>query len=125
MSVTSRKTICFVISDFMDDGFIQSMRSANRKHDVIAVMVSDPKERSIPRVGLVTLEDPETGQVRDYDTGSAEFRKHVEQASQDRIDELKRTFGSSGIDFIEVDSQGDVVDPLVKFFRMRQKRQRA
>ncbi|MEM6776068.1 MAG: DUF58 domain-containing protein [Planctomycetota bacterium] len=122
MSVTSRKMICFVISDFLDEGFIGAMRSAHRKHDVIAVLVSDPKELQLPDVGLVNLQDPETGRVQQYDTGSAAFRSQVESAAHDRVAELERLFGSSGIDFIHIDSQADVVDPLVRFFRMRTRR---
>ena len=124
MSVTSRKTICFVISDFLDDGFLQAMRGANRKHDVIAVLVTDPRELEIPNVGLVNLADTETGRVNQYDTGSAAFRESVATASRSHVENLRRTFGSSGIDFIHIDAQGDVVDPLVKFFRMRERRMR-
>ncbi len=124
MSVTSRKTICFVISDFLGDGFIEAMRSANRKHDVIAVLVTDPKELEFPKVGLVNLADPESGRVKQYDTSSAVFRDRVKATAASRVDSLRRMFGSSGIDFIHIDSQADVVDPLVKFFRMRERRMR-
>lgn len=124
MSVTSRKTICFVVSDFLDDGYLEAMRSANRKHDVIAVLVTDPKELEIPNVGLVNLEDPETGRTAVYDTGSRAFRDNIAKQSTDRIEDLRRSFGSSGIDFIHVDAQDDVVEPLVKFFRMRERRMR-
>ena len=91
MSVTSRKTICFVISDFLCDGFIESMRSANRKHDVIAVLVTDPNELSFPNVGLVNLEDPETGRINQYDTGSTAFRDRVATTAETRVEELRRT----------------------------------
>ncbi|MCA9140756.1 MAG: DUF58 domain-containing protein [Planctomycetales bacterium] len=124
MSVTSRKSICFVISDFLGDGFLDAMQTANRKHDVIAVLVSDPKELNLPAVGLVNLQDAETGRVRQVDTQSEAFRDYVATTATARIDELRRTFGRAGIDFIHVDAQGDVVDPLVKFFRMRQRRMR-
>lgn len=124
MSVTSRKTICFVVSDFLDDGYLEAMRSANRKHDVIAVLVTDPKEMEIPSVGLVNLKDPETGRVAQYDTGSSAFRHAFAHQSRQRIEDLERTFGRSGIDFIHIDAQEDIVDPLVKFFRMRKRRMR-
>ncbi|WP_436717565.1 DUF58 domain-containing protein [Roseiconus lacunae] len=124
MSVSSRKTICFVISDFLDDDYLQPMQSANRKHDVIAVLVTDPSEIDIPAVGLVNLEDAETGEVRQYDTSSSSFREKVVAQSQRRIDSLRRQFVASGIDFIHIDASRDVVDPLVKFFHMRQRRMR-
>ena len=124
MSVTSRKTICFVVSDFLDEGFLEAMQSANRKHDVIAVLVTDPRELELPSVGLVSLKDPETGRVALYDTSSTEFRTAITEKSESRIEDLRRTFGGSGIDFIHINAQEDVVEPLVKFFRMRERRMR-
>lgn len=124
MSVTSRKTVCFVVSDFWDERFIKAMQSANRKHDVIAVLVTDPRETEIPNVGLVSLADPESGRVARYDTGSTTFRQQVAQTSSERIETLRHTFQSSNIDFIHIDASGSVVDPLVKFFRMRARRMR-
>ena len=124
MSVTSRKTICFVVSDFLDDGYLEAMRSANRKHDVIAVLVTDPKEVSIPNVGLINLADPETGRIQNYDTASPKFRESISNHAHQRIDNLQREFGASGIDFIHVDAQADVADPLIRFFRMRERRMR-
>lgn len=117
-----RKTVCFVVSDFFDHGFGKSMRTANRKHDVIAVHVTDPREREIPDVGLISLSDPETGARGVYDTSSSSFRNVVEAAALNHSDELAGLFRSSGIDFVTVDPSGSVVDPLVKFFRLRERR---
>jgi uncharacterized protein (DUF58 family) len=122
MSVTHRRSVCFVVSDFLDDGFIRSLQMANRRHDVIAVLVTDPREIDIPNIGLVHLTDAETGHTRLHDTSSA---RHiiVKQASE-RIARLAEQFRSAKIDFIHVDAAGSVVDPLAKFFRMRERRQR-
>jgi uncharacterized protein (DUF58 family) len=124
MRVTKRRTICFVVSDFLDDGFDRAMIAANRKHDVIAVLVTDPNELEVPNVGLVALRDAETGESQVVDTGSAAFRQEVEARGRDRVADLKRRFLSVGIDFIHVDAAGDVIDPLVRFFRMRERRGR-
>ena len=124
MQVAKRRTICFVVSDFLDEGFEQAMLAANRKHDVIAVLVTDPNELSVPDVGLVTLQDAETGEARVVDTGSAAFRASLADETTGRVDALRARFASMGIDFIHVDAAGDVVDPLVRFFRMREKRGR-
>ena len=74
MQVTRRRTICFVVSDFLDEGFEHAMVSAKRKHDVIAVLVTDPNELEVPDVGLVALRDAETGEARIVDTGASSFR---------------------------------------------------
>jgi len=124
MSVTTRKTVCFVVSDFLDDGYLHAMQSANRKHDVIAVLVTDPRELETPNIGLLSLADPETGRVAQYDTGSPAFRRQVSQLAESRVEELRHTFRGSGIDFIHIDASASVVDPLVKFFRMRERRMR-
>ena len=122
MSVSVRRTVCFVISDFQDDHFISAMQSANRRHDVIAVLMQDPRERNIPNVGLIRLKDSETGQTKIYDSGSAGFRNHVQTMTDQRIESLRKMFCRSDIDFIEVDVTRSLVSPLIEFFRMRQKR---
>ncbi|HVX11233.1 MAG TPA: DUF58 domain-containing protein [Pirellulales bacterium] len=124
MSVTTRKAVCFVVSDFLDDGFLSAMQSANRKHDVVAVLITDPRELEMPRVGLINLADPETGRVSRYDAGSAAFRAQLERLARSRVAELERDFRRSKIDFIHIDATGSVVEPLVRFFRMRERRMR-
>ncbi len=119
-----RKTVCFVVSDFFDQGFERAMRTANRKHDVIAVHVTDPREREIPDVGLISLTDPETGARGLYDTGSASFRSLFDVAARQHADKLASLFRSSGIDCVTIDPSASVVDPLVKFFRLRERRMR-
>lgn len=122
MQVTKRRTICFVVSDFLDEGFEKAMVVANRKHDVIAVLVTDPNELEMPDVGLVALRDAETGETRILDTGSNAFRDEIHERTQARVRDLAGRFAALGIDFIHVDAAGDVVDPLVRFFRMRERR---
>ena len=119
-----RKTVCFVVSDFFDADYERAMRTANRKHDVIAVHITDPREMSIPNVGLITLSDPETGAARLYDTGSARFRRVFQSLAQQRTNQLEQLFRNSHIDFIRIDSSKSVVDPLVRFFRLRERRMR-
>jgi uncharacterized protein (DUF58 family) len=119
MKVNKRRTICFVVSDFLDEGFEKSMIVANRRHDVIAVLVTDPNELDMPDVGLVTLRDAETGETQVVDTGSKAFRTEVHERTQARVRDLAGRFAAVGIDFIHVDAAGDVIDPLVRFFRMR------
>jgi uncharacterized protein (DUF58 family) len=124
LSVSARKSICFVVSDFLDEGFERALVTANQKHDVIAVLVTDPRELSLPSVGLVTLRDAESGVARVYDTGSAAFREKMASESAARVRNLEHRLRSSGIDFIHIDAAGSVVEPLVRFFKMRERRSR-
>jgi len=124
LSSAKRKVVCFVVSDFFDDGFERAMRTANRKHDVIAVQVSDPREKQIPNVGLLTLTDSETGATGLYDTSSGQFRESFSRLAQERTDGLARLFRASGIDLIHIDPTQSVADPLIRFFRLRERRMR-
>ena len=124
LSVHKRKCVVFVVSDFIDQGFESALRSAHRKHDVIAVLITDPRELAIPNIGLVSLEDPETGERRVIDAGSKQFREHVLQSGKARIQELRTRLAASGIDLIHIDASSSVVEPLVHFFRNREKKAR-
>ena len=119
-----RKTVCFVVSDFFDDGYERAMRTANRKHDVIAVHVVDAREKEMPEVGLIALTDPETGKRGLYDTGSAAFRRRFDQHARERSDRIEQMFRGSKIDFISIDPTESVADPLIRFFRLRERRMR-
>jgi uncharacterized protein (DUF58 family) len=122
LSVSKRKAMCFVVSDFIDAGFEQALSMANRRHDVIAVLITDPRELEVPNVGLTALRDAETGETRLYDTGSRAFRDALADSASRRVAELARRLRRRGIDFIHIDAAGSVVDPLIGFFRMREKR---
>ena len=124
LSVTPRKTICFVVSDFLDEGFEHALVTANRRHDVIAVLVSDPRELELPDIGLVALRDAESGDARLVDSGSSALRDAVARDAAERVTALEHRLRAAGIDFIHIDASGSVVDPLVRFFRMRERRSR-
>lgn len=120
--VLPRRAVLFVISDFLDDGYLEALRGANRKHDVVAVRVTDPRESRIEGVGLVVLEDAETGERRLVDTRSAALREALERDAAQRSQALSRSLRGIGIDLIEIDAARSVVAPLLAFFRMREKR---
>jgi uncharacterized protein (DUF58 family) len=122
--VLPRRAVLFLVSDFLDDGYIQVLRHANRKHDVVAALITDPREADMPPAGLVTLEDAETGATRLVDTRSKAFRddlgKRAAQREKDLADQLRAT----GMDLVVFDASGSMVDPLLKFFRERERRLR-
>ena len=124
LSVSKRRSVCFIVSDFLDDNFEAALNTANQKHDVIAVLITDPRELAMPDVGLIALRDAETDQARLYDTSSSAFRETLAQTAQDRIQHLERRLRRRGIDLIHIDASGSVVEPLIKFFRMRERRMR-
>ena len=124
MSVNKRRSVCFVISDFMDQNFEQALSIAARRHDVIAVLVTDPRELQFPKVGLIALQDAETGEEQIVDTDSATFRRHIEDSNAERIRSLEQRLRRRGIDLIKVNAAEATVEPLIRFFRMRDQRSR-
>lgn len=122
--VLHRRAVIFLISDFLDDGYLDAVKSIRRKHDLISVLVNDQREFEVVDVGLLAMEDAETGEVCEIDTGSAAFRKMAAEKAHERVDGIKSSFMAAGCDLIEVDAHGSLIDPLLAFFKQRQKRLR-
>jgi len=122
--VLPRRAVIFLISDFLDEGYLNILRSVNRRHDVVCVRVTDAREHEFPSSGLLTLEDAETGERRIVDTQSQAFRDGVSDLGREQMDSLVSQLRASGIDLVRIDATEPVVDPLLAFFRMRERRSR-
>lgn len=122
--VRRRRAVVFLFSDFLDAGFDGPFRRAARRHDLIAVRVSDPRERDWPAVGLVQLEDAETGRQILVDTSDPRFRTAFVERAADRRRAFDRLARSAGVDVIDADTGGDHTAALVRFFRLRERRRR-
>jgi uncharacterized protein (DUF58 family) len=122
--VLPRRAVIFLISDFLDEGYLQVLRHANRKHDVVAALITDPREAEMPPAGLVTLEDAESGRTRLVDTRSATFRSELGARATKRKQELENQLRATGMDLVVLDASGSMVDPLLKYFRERERRLR-
>ena len=120
--VSHRRAVVFLVSDFQAEGYQKRLRVVARRHDLIAVSITDPREARLPNVGLVELEDTETGERVLIDTGSERVRREYEKAGRERADGLAEMFRSDGIDHIRLESGRDYVRDLVGFFRMRERR---
>jgi uncharacterized protein (DUF58 family) len=122
--VLPRRVVLFLVSDFLDDGYMPILRSANRRNDVVCVMVTDEKELTLAPAGLVNLEDAETGQTRTVDTHSKAFLAAMSGDNRRRIEAISKNLRGANIDLVKVDATGSSIDPLLAFFRMRERRQR-
>ncbi|MFO0877545.1 MAG: DUF58 domain-containing protein [Gemmataceae bacterium] len=120
--VVRRRAITFLFSDFLDTDYDRSFRRTARRHELIAVRLRDEREQVLPSVGLVELEDAETGQRRLIDTAAPEVRVAYARQARKRSDQLEQLVRSAGVDLIEAATDGRHLDQLVRFFRMRQKR---
>ena len=114
-----RRSVVFMVSDFRSGDFESALRAAKRKHDVIGISVHDPREEALPNVGIVELEDAETGEEILLDTSDAETRALFERQYQDRAAARVELFRSLGVDTIDVTTAEPYVDPLMRFFKAR------
>ncbi|HTL48496.1 MAG TPA: DUF58 domain-containing protein [Verrucomicrobiae bacterium] len=118
----TRMSVIFVISDFQDQGFEKPLKILSQRHDVIAIHLKDRREEEMPNVGLLELEDRETGEVALVDTSDKNLRKKYQEAARVRNENLARMFKMFRIDKIEIGAEGSYVEPLMKFFKLREKR---
>ncbi len=121
-SVLKRKATVFLVSDFWTDDFTTSLSVLGRRHDVVAVRVRDPRETSLPAVGLVRWVDAESGQVALIDTSAPETARQLALRVYAHDGALERTLASRGVDIVDVDVTRSYVDPLRKFFLAREGR---
>lgn len=119
--IARRRSVVFFLSDFLSDGWERAMRVAAQRHELVPVVVSDPAELTLPDVGLVAVEDLETGDVLEYDTSGftvRDYRRRLEQRAEARDAALRRM----NVDVVEVRTDRPYIDALVAFFRARARR---
>ena len=107
---------------FEDDGWQRAAQVASRRHDLIAVDIHDPRERSLPNLGLVELQDNETGQMILVDTGSDRVRTAIASAATDRAEARRQWLRSHRIDCLPLATDQPFVETLSQFFRAREAR---
>ncbi len=122
LSVIRRKAVAFLVSDFLAGEYQRELSIANRKHDLIAIKISDPRESEMVDVGLLELEDAETGEIVVVDTASLRVRTQYADQAHRREVTMARTFGSIDLDTVAVETGKSYVDPLIRFFRQRERR---
>ncbi len=120
--ISKRRSVVFLVSDFINAGYEKALQIANRRHDMVAITVTDPRELKLPDVGFIELEDAETGEIVLLDTSYSEVRSvYAKQSSQDILSRNK-LFKSINVDHIDIQTDKPYIEPLIKFFRMRAKR---
>ena len=120
--ITHRKAVVFLVSDFLAEGYERPLGIVARRHDLIAISITDPRERELPKVGLIELEDAETGEIVVVDSGSSLVRRQYEAIARERAERLGESFRPSGVDHIPVLTGRDYVRDLVRFFQARERR---
>ena len=120
--ISKRKSIIFLISDFIDDNFWNELKFLNFKHDVIGLQIYDSYERDFPNVGLINIHDSETGENTWIDTTSKKNRDKFQKNSNEKLDKFSKKCKNIGFDLLQINTDDDYIKFLMKFFRSRAKR---
>jgi uncharacterized protein (DUF58 family) len=123
--VTKRRCVTFLISDFLVPDMRRRLRAASRRHDVIGVVLEDPRDFELPAVGLLSLEDPETGAEMIVDTSDARVRAHYAAEREKARAERDRMLRTADVDAIRVRTGQSYIVALHRFFRERERRRSA
>lgn len=122
LGVTKKKCVVFLISDFLDANYEKPLGVAARKHDLVAMKISDPLETSFPNAGLIRFYDLESGMERLVDTSSPKFKEQFLTRVADRNSQFDKMVTKMGIDRVYIPAGGDYSIPLIRFFEMRARR---
>jgi uncharacterized protein (DUF58 family) len=118
-----RRSLIFVISDFLSEpGWERPLNMLGQKHEVVAIRLMDPREAELPDVGMVVMEDAETGEQLFVDTHDAKFRRRFLEGVQRREEELARAFKRAGVDMLTLSTEDDLIRAILRFAKRREKR---
>jgi len=120
--VLKRRAVVFIISDFYASNYKKALSIANKRHDVIAVTITDPRETELPDVGIIRLDDAESGKGYMVDTSDKSLRQEYKKNSLKVFDEKKKLFSSVNVDNIEIRTDIPYSKSLIKFLKMRGRR---
>lgn len=122
MNVSKRKSVVFLISDFLDSKYWKSLKLVNKKHDLIGIRISDPAEKSIPNIGLFKGYDPESGDEFWIDTSSNKERKLLRKSISEKWDDFDKKCKKNKFSLLTVSTNQDYVEPIMNFFHRRERR---
>lgn len=123
--VLSRRSVVFMISDFLAPDFTKALTVTSKRHDLVAMPVIDKGESELPNVGIITLEDAETGEQIDVNTSSKAVRRALREINEDRLADLEYLLRSRRVDIVRLSTNEDYLIPLRNFFELRERRQAA
>jgi uncharacterized protein (DUF58 family) len=122
LRIVRRQSILVLVSDFFDTGYETMLRAAGRRHDTVAVELRDPREEELPPIGLVDLTDAETGETVTLDTHDPAARQAFAEAVQARRERTTTQLRQAGVSHVPVRTDTDYMEPLIEFFRERNRR---
>ncbi len=120
--ITQRRAVVFLVSDFISSNYEKALQIANKRHDIVAITVTDPREVDLPDIGFIELEDAETGETFLVDTSSVDVRNDFAVHTSEAVIAREKLFRTMNVDHIDIRTDQGYIEPLIRFFRMRAKR---
>ena len=120
--ISKRKSVIFLISDFIDDNFWNELKFLNFKHDLVGLQIYDSYEKNFPNIGLINIHDSETGKSTWIDTTSKKNREKFEKNSDEKLNNFSKKCKNIGFDLLQISTDDDYIKFLMQFFRSRAKR---
>lgn len=124
LNILKRKSIIFLISDFIDENYMHNLRGMAKKHDVVVVHLYDEREMEMPSLGIVPLLDKESGKTLWVNTSAGGFRKNLDKTYKENTSELERFCRRNDVNYIAIDVHEDYVPKLIQLFRRRNEQRR-
>ena len=121
-SVIKKRSICFILSDFFGPAFDKPLKIASKKHDIVSLNIFDKRERLLPNVGLVNLQDAENKELILVDTSNKKERMEFTKNALSKVESINKLMSTSGVDLINIETGKNYVKPLINFFKTRGKR---
>lgn len=121
LNVLNKKTIIFMVSDFIDEGFTHSMRGLARKHDLVAIQVNDKRETAMPHLGIIPLHEKESGKTIWINTSSVQFKSAIERTHGKNQESLSEFCRRNDVNYVSIGTEEDYVPKLIKLFRHRKR----
>ncbi|HUP19573.1 MAG TPA: DUF58 domain-containing protein [Gemmatimonadota bacterium] len=119
--VLHRRSVIFLLSDFLEEGWERPLTALAIRHDVVALVLEDDRDRELPDVGLVRVVEPESGRERWLDTASARVRDAYAEAAARAVEARRASFQRAAVDAVRIDTEADYVEPLRRFFQARER----
>ncbi|MBC8197773.1 MAG: DUF58 domain-containing protein [Candidatus Marinimicrobia bacterium] len=119
LKAIKRKSVIFLLSDFLDDGYETTLKLTNQKHDLICIQLTDPSEIEMPNLGLIKMHDVETGDTFWVDASNPKFRKEMKINFDVETNDIAQFFRKNKIDHVMINTSKSYIEPLVEFFNKR------
>jgi len=119
LNIIKRRSVVILISDFIDEGYFHNLKSLARRHDLVIIHITDKRETKLPKLGIIPVQDKETGKTLWINTSFGTFREKITKTYQERKNELEKFCRKHEVNFLSLDTDEDYVPQLLKLFKVR------